>query len=102
MSLEERLVGELSKTRKHPVIVLINWPSATERTMGVMTSIFPATDKSPEMGAVYVPVAPRSRHGYIRIVPTSEIEETGWTLKEFQVFHLTAGSVAPDQMFPHE
>ena len=99
VSLEERLVGELSKTRKNPVIVLINWPSSTERTMGIMTSIFPATDKKPEMGAVYVAVAPRAKHGYIRIIPTSEIEETSWTLKEFQVFQLTVGSVAPDALF---
>lgn len=93
ISLEERLVGELSAGGSKPVVVMAPGPAEHERIIGVMTSLFPATDQQPEMGAVDVAMAPRSKFGYVRVIPTSQLQETGWSLREFQLYQLTFGDI---------
>ena len=98
ITLQDRLVGEMTNRSKTPV-VLVNLPSEKEKSPGLMTSVFPATDQHTEMAAVYFSIAPRSNRGVIRIIPTSEITQTRWTVKEFQMFQFTVGSVSPPRLF---
>ncbi len=99
--LEEQLAGEIASGRQTG-IVLVNCPSEKERTIGVMTNVFPATDELPELASVYLPLGPRAKTGYVRIVPVSDVRLTGWTLREFQLYQLTIGSVSPaDLIQPH-
>jgi uncharacterized membrane protein len=97
MSLEDRIVGELEKGRK-PEIVIINWPSTTVQTVGILTARFPATETQPEMAAVFHPSSPRGKTGYMRIVNVSDLQFTAWTIHEFQAFNLTLGAIHPDHL----
>lgn len=97
VTLQDRLVGNLSEGEPAK-IVLANWPSSTERTMGLMTAVFPATESQKELAAVHIPQAPRSKSGYIRFIPLAELEITNWTLKDFQLFQLSIGSLSPSNL----
>jgi uncharacterized membrane protein len=94
--LHEKVVGDLSKS--DPPIVLIDWPSQGVRTMGVVTSFFSETETNKELAAVYVPMAPGSKSGYIRVVAKSDLAYTGWSLKEFQFFQFSLGALSPTAM----
>ena len=97
MTLEDRIAVELEKDR-HPEIVIINWPSTTIQTVGILTARFPATETQPEMAAVFHQASPRGKSGYIRIVRVSDLQFTDWTFQEFQVFNLTLGAIHPDHL----
>lgn len=101
VTLQDRIFGEISN-RKNPDIVIINWPSESVRTVGVLTTRFPATESTPEMAAVYTVSAPGSKSGYMRIVAVTDIQFTDWTLKDFQLFQWTVGSVSPSQLHEHK
>jgi len=98
MSLEDRIVGELEKDHRLE-IVIINWPSTTIQTVGILTARFPATENQPEMAAVFHPSSPRGKSGNIRIVNVTDLHRTDWTIHEFQAFNLTLGAIHPDHLF---
>lgn len=95
--LEDQLVGGMSRDKSYPV-VLVNWPSPSVRTVGLMTATFPASESSPELAAVFTPSAPGTKTGYIRVVPLADVELTDWTFGEFQAFQWTIGSLSPDSI----
>ena len=92
---DDRLISELSTAKSNAQIVILNWPSGEVRTMGVLTSEFsdPATGR--RRGAVYVPTAPQTRLGYLRIVDLSDVEFTDWTFREWQLYQVSFGTVSP-------
>jgi len=45
-----------------------------------------------QRATVSVPAAPKTRYGYIRVVARGEVEVTGLTSKEWQLYQLTFGS----------
>lgn len=96
LNLHDRFVSELSK--ENPKIVLVAWPDKSTRTLGVMTSEFPATESQSSMAAVFVPIGSQLRNGYIRIIPMEDLEFTDWSVNDLQLFQLTFGSVAPGQL----
>ena len=93
---DERLFSRVSSAREKVRIVIINWPSREVRTMGVLTSTFTAKDPGKRLAAVYVPTAPQTRLGYVRVVPLDDVEATDLTLKEWQLYQLTFGSASPE------
>ena len=95
VTLEDRLIGGIAKDTP---IVLINWPSESVRTMGIMTAQFAATESKEAMAAVYVSTAPGSKSGYIRVVPLSQVEFTDWSFKDFQLYQFTLGSLGPSKL----
>lgn len=97
MNLEDRILGELASSSQ-PQIVLFNWPFESVKSIGVVTSRYPATETQPEMAAVFCPSSPRGNAGFIRFVAVADLHFTDWTLSEFQLFNLTLGSVHPDQL----
>lgn len=94
---DQRLFARVSSARKQVQIVIINWPSKEVRTMGLLTSTFTADDSGQQLAAVYVPTAPQTRYGYIRVVSLEEVEFTDLTLKEWQLYQLTFGAGIPDR-----
>ena len=78
--------------------MLINWPSETVRTMGVLTTTFSSENSDQELAAVYVPTAPQTRLGYIRVVPLDSVEFTDWTLKQWQLYQFTFASYSPESL----
>lgn len=97
VSLQDRLMGELSNASS-PQIVLFNWPSESVKSVGVITARYAATDSHPEMAGVYCASSPRGNSGFIRFVRVDDLYFTAWTLKDFQVFNWTLGSIHPDQL----
>ena len=95
---DDRLLSEVSRAKQRTRIVILNWPSNEVRTMGVMTATFKSNGSGREMAAVYVPTAPQTKLGYIRIVAVEDVEFTDWTLKQWQLYQLTFGSVNPGSL----
>lgn len=98
LAWDDRLLAEVSDAKEKAQIVIINWPSDDVRTMGVLTATFASDEPGRQLAAVYVPTAPQTRLGYIRIVSLDAIEFTDWTLKQWQLYQFTFGSVSPDRM----
>lgn len=95
---DNKLVSEVSRAKQMARIVILNWPSEEVRTMGVLTATFDADEGSRQMAAVYVPSAPQTRVGYIRIVAVDDLEFTDWTLKQWHLYQLTFGSANPTRL----
>jgi hypothetical protein len=95
---DDRLLSEVSDAKQNARVVMINWPSKEVRTMGVLTATFASEEPDKQLAAVYVPTAPQTRLGYIRIVSLNDVEFTDWTLKQWQLYQFTFGSVSPDRM----
>ena len=96
---DDRLMAEVTHARQRAQIVVLNWPSQETRTMGILTSRFSSTSSDgQEWASVYVPTAPNTKLGYIRIVRIDDVEFTDWTLKEWQLYQLTFGAISPDSI----
>lgn len=95
---DDRLLSELSLAKQRTQIVILNWPSKEVRTMGVLTTRFPSDGSTRQMAAVYVPTAPPAKFGYIHIIPVEDLEFTDWTLKQWQLYQFTFGSVHPESL----
>lgn len=98
LAWDDRLLTEVSDAKEKARIVIINWPSEEVRTMGVLTSTFASQDQDKRLAAMYVPTAPQTRLGYIRVVALDDIEFTDWTLKQWQLYQLTFGSANPQRL----
>lgn len=98
LSLQDRLIGELTEEFE-PRVVMAKDDSDPGYRLGVMTSKFPATHQTPELAAVYFSSAPRANVGYVRLIPVADLLETGWSVRDYQLFLLTVGSVSPDELF---
>lgn len=77
-------------------VVLIEFPSADMKTIGLITRVMRASDTGEELAAVYVPTAPNPTSGYIEIVPLRNVVFTDWTFDQAMSFIVTGGSNAPD------
>lgn len=100
-SLQDRILGELARDQQTQ-IVLLNWPAENVQTLGVLTSTLPATDARPETAVVYCPSSPRATAGRILLCRVSDLQFTGWTLNEFQIFNWTLGTVGPEILQPED
>lgn len=95
---DERLVNEVADAKERSKIVIVNWPSDEVRSIGVLTSTFKSEASGIEMATVYIPTVPPTKFGYVHVMPLSSIERTTWTLKEWQLYQLTFGAMAPDRI----
>jgi uncharacterized membrane protein len=76
-------------------VVMINFPSDTMKTIGLLTRTMTDSDSGRKLAIVYVPTTPNPTSGYIEIVPMEHVVSTDWTLDEAMNFIITAGAVAP-------
>ncbi len=65
---------------------------------GILASTFPSKKSGKQLAAVYVPTAPQTKLGYIRIVEVDDFEYTDWTLQQWQLYRIAFGSVSPDRV----
>jgi uncharacterized membrane protein len=90
----------IAAMREQPVgtqrVVLISFPSAEMKTVGLVTKVMRDADTGREVAAVYVPTSPNPTSGYIEIVPIERMTETDWTIEEAMRFIMTGGTNAPD------
>lgn len=76
-------------------VVLINFPSDSMKTIGLLTRTMTDGGSGRKLAIVYVPTTPNPTSGYIEIVPMEHVISTDWTLDEAMNFIITAGAVAP-------
>jgi len=98
LAFESRLVTELAPDEKAAVrVVLVEFPRADVRTIGVLTSVFPDPETGAELAAVFLPKGTDVRKGDIRIVPYEKVHFTYWTLREYLALQWSFGAVVPHQ-----
>jgi uncharacterized membrane protein len=76
-------------------VVLINFPSAEMKTVGLITRMMREEGTGRMLAVVYVPTTPDPTSGYLAIVPAENLVTTDWTMDEAVNFVITAGAVAP-------
>ncbi len=79
-------------------VVLIDFPNAEMKTVGLVTRTFSDQDTGRRLAAVYVPTTPNPTNGYVEIVPVDRIVSTNWSFDEAISFIVSGGAVAPDQI----
>uniref|UniRef100_UPI00356A3FA0 DUF502 domain-containing protein n=1 Tax=Immundisolibacter sp. TaxID=1934948 RepID=UPI00356A3FA0 len=60
-------------------VVLIDFPAAHMRTVGLVTRTLRDRATGQELAAVYVPTTPNPTSGYLEIVPLERLISTNWT-----------------------
>ncbi|WP_417457645.1 DUF502 domain-containing protein [Kordiimonas sp.] len=76
-------------------VVLIEFPSADMKTVGLVTRTFKDSRTGRELAAVYVPTTPNPTSGYLEIVPVENIVPTNWKLDEAMSFIISGGADVP-------
>jgi uncharacterized membrane protein len=79
-------------------VVLIEFPSAQMKTVGLVTSTFTAADTGEELATVYVPTTPNPTSGYVEIVPVDKLVFLDWSVSEAIEFIVSGGVMAPDKI----
>jgi len=79
-------------------VVLIAFPHARMKAIGLVTRTFTDDQTGEELAAVYVPTAPNPTGGYLEIVPMNELVPLNWTVDEAMTFVLSGGATAPDRI----
>ena len=79
-------------------VVLIAFPHARMKAVGLVTRSFVDEETGVELAAVYVPTAPNPAGGYLEIVPAAELVPLDWTVDEAMTFVLSGGTVAPERI----
>jgi len=79
-------------------VVLIDFPHARSKAIGLVTRQFTDGDTGEQLAAVYVPTAPNPTGGYLEIVPVTELVPLDWTVDEAMAFVLSGGTVAPSRI----
>lgn len=96
----------LKTVRSSPVrgqrVVLISFPSADMKAVGLITKVMKDAQSGQELAVVYVPTSPNPTSGYIEILPLADVVMTDWTMEEAMSFVMTGGTNAPEQVhFSH-
>ena len=79
-------------------VVLIDFPAAHMRTVGLVTRTLRDRATGQELAAVYVPTTPNPTSGYLEIVPLERLISTDWTMDEAMAFIISGGTMAPDHV----
>jgi uncharacterized membrane protein len=77
-------------------VVLIDFPSAELKAVGLVTRTLVDAETGGKLAAVYVPTTPNPTSGYLEIVPIERITSTDWTVDEAMNFLISGGAVGPD------
>jgi uncharacterized membrane protein len=79
-------------------VVLISFPTAEMKAVGLVTRVIKDADTGEDLAAVYVPTAPNPTSGYIELVPVRDVVSTDWTIDEAMSFVMTGGATSPDSV----
>jgi uncharacterized membrane protein len=82
-------------------VVLIRFPTADMKALGLVTRVITDVDTGRELAAVYVPTAPNPTSGYIELVPVEDVVATDWTMDEAMSFVMTGGATSPEHVRFH-
>jgi uncharacterized membrane protein len=76
-------------------VVLVEFPIAGMKAVGLVTRTFRDTVTGRELAAVFVPTTPNPTSGYLEIVPLDQVVSTDWTIDDAMSFVMSGGTVAP-------
>ena len=79
-------------------VVLIEFPHARMKAVGLVTRTFTDEDTGEQLAAVYVPTAPNPTGGYLEIVPTDQLVTLDWSVDQAMTFVLSGGTTAPERI----
>ena len=79
-------------------VVLIDFPSAPMKTIGLVTATFKDKHTDQDLAAVYVPTTPNPTSGYLEIIPTENLVPTDMSMDEAMTFIISGGAVAPEKI----
>ncbi|MGD2055343.1 MAG: DUF502 domain-containing protein [Gammaproteobacteria bacterium] len=79
-------------------VVLINFPHASMKAVGLVTRTFTDADTGRQLAAVYVPTTPNPTSGYLEIVPIEELVSTDWSIDQAMNFIISGGAIAPGEV----
>ena len=76
-------------------VVLIDFPSAGMKAIGLVTRTMTDETTGRELAAVFVPTTPNPTSGYLEIVPIESLTPISWTVDEAMTFIISVGAVSP-------
>lgn len=92
----DRMVEELAPDERQPFpVAAVPWPSREVRTLGVVTNTYAGAEGEGEQAAVFIPNTPNARSGFLRVVPSSDLEYTDWKFVDLLQFHISYGAGGP-------
>lgn len=95
--MERRLSTELKADRHRGYrVALVNWPTATVQSLGLIVAEFNEPVTGRELFAVYLPNTPDPTRGAMRVMAREEVTMTDWDLSDLTRFHITFGTASPD------
>jgi uncharacterized membrane protein len=97
-STKKLLAALQTKPDRVQRVVMIDFPSAPMKAVGLVTRVVRDRTTGREMAIVYVPTSPNPTSGYMEIVPVDQLTPTDWTLDEAMRFVITGGTSAPDEV----
>lgn len=79
-------------------VVLIDFPNAEMKAIGLVTRTMKDPDTGKQLAAVYVPTTPNPTNGYLEILPVDRLTPTDWSFDQAMTFVVSAGATAPDEL----
>lgn len=79
-------------------VVLVNFPNAEMKAIGLVTKTFIDPNSGSELAAVYVPTTPNPTSGYLEIIPVEKLLATDLTMEQAMTMILSGGAVSPDRI----
>ncbi len=77
-------------------VVLIDFPHAGMKAVGLVTRVFTNAGDGREYAAVYVPTTPNPTSGYLEVVAVEDLTQTDWSMDQAMAFIISGGAIAPD------
>ena len=81
-------------------VVLVGYPSADVKSVGLVMRTFHDDLTNKEMAAVYMPIAPFLTSGNVTIVPVDGLVSTNWSVDEALKFIASGGTARPVEAEP--
>lgn len=86
-----------SKPESSERVVLVNFPNAGMKAVGLVSRTFTDAKTGEVLAAVYVPTTPNPTSGFLEVVPVGELTPTDWTIDQAMGFVMSGGTNAPSE-----
>ncbi len=86
-----------SKPESSERVVLIDFPNAGMKAVGLVSRTFSDAKTGEKLAAVYVPTTPNPTSGFLEIVPVAKLTPTDWTIDQAMGFVISGGSNPPSE-----
>jgi uncharacterized membrane protein len=95
-SVRQAIDTLMNKKNSGQRVVLIDFPSAGQKSIGFMTHVLRDAATGMPIAAVLVPQAINPSSSYLQFVPLSAVVETDLTMEQAMSMLLTGGAVCPE------